>query len=85
MPKPPKNQLSVEIVGDATNYSRSGAEAALDTNRYTELCRWNVSVVETVELANEVWLPFTVLRELRAGFAAGSQGPRNEAVLHVFS
>ena len=42
---------------------------ALDTNRYTDLCRGNASVVETLELADEVWLPFIVLGELRAGFA----------------
>ena len=41
-------------------------------------------MVETVELADEVWLPFIVLGELRAGFAVGSQGPRNEAVLRHF-
>jgi tRNA(fMet)-specific endonuclease VapC len=57
---------------------------ALDTNRYTDLCRGNVSVVRTVELADEVWLPFVVLGELRAGFAVGSQGPRNEAFLRRF-
>jgi tRNA(fMet)-specific endonuclease VapC len=57
---------------------------ALDTNRYTDLCGGNGSVVETVELADEVWLPFIVLGELRAGFAVGSQGPRNEAVLRRF-
>jgi tRNA(fMet)-specific endonuclease VapC len=57
---------------------------ALDINRYTDLCRGNASVVEKVELADEVWLPFIVLGELRAGFVAGSQGPRNEAVLRRF-
>jgi tRNA(fMet)-specific endonuclease VapC len=57
---------------------------ALDTNRYTDLCRGDASVIETVELADEVWLPFIVMGELRAGFAVGSQGPRNEAVLHRF-
>jgi tRNA(fMet)-specific endonuclease VapC len=57
---------------------------ALDTNRYTDLCRGIVSVVEAVELADEVWLPFICLGELRAGFAVGSQGPRNEAVLRRF-
>jgi tRNA(fMet)-specific endonuclease VapC len=57
---------------------------ALDTNRYTDLCRGNAAVVETVERADEVWLPFIVLGELRAGFAVGSQGPRNEAVLRRF-
>ena len=57
---------------------------ALDTNRYTDLCRGDAPVVETVELADEIWLPFVVLGELRAGFAVGSQGPRNEAVLRRF-
>lgn len=57
---------------------------ALDTNRYTDLCRGDASVVETVEHADQVWLPFVVLGELRAGFAVGSQGPRNEAVLRHF-
>ena len=57
---------------------------ALDTNRYTDLCRGDRSAVETIELADEVWLPFIVLGELLAGFAVGSQGPRNEAVLRRF-
>jgi predicted nucleic acid-binding protein len=57
---------------------------ALDTNRYTDLCRGNAPVVETVEAADEIWLPFVVLGELRAGFAVGTQGPRNESVLRQF-
>lgn len=57
---------------------------ALDTRRYTDLCRGDASVVEMVERADQVWLPFIVLGELRAGFAVGSQGPRNEAVLRRF-
>lgn len=57
---------------------------ALDTNRYTDLCRSEASVIEIVEHADEVWLPFIVLGELRAGFAVGSQGPRNEAALLRF-
>ena len=57
---------------------------ALDTNRYTDLCRGHASVVEAVERADEVFLPFIVLGELRAGFAVGTQGPRNEAVLRRF-
>lgn len=57
---------------------------ALDTNRYTDLCRGTEPVVQTVEFADEVWLPFIVLGELRAGFAVGSQGLRNEAVLRRF-
>jgi tRNA(fMet)-specific endonuclease VapC len=57
---------------------------ALDANRYTDLCRGNPSVVETVEHADEVLLSFVVLGELRAGFAVGSQGAHNEAVLRRF-
>lgn len=57
---------------------------ALDTNRYTDLCRGDPQVVEFVELADAVWLPFIVIGELRAGFAVGRQGPRNEAVLRRF-
>lgn len=54
---------------------------ALDTNRYTDLCRGDRTVIEAIELADEVWLPFIVIGELRAGFAVGTQGPRNEAIL----
>ena len=57
---------------------------ALDANRYTDLCRGDVAVVEAIELADEVWVPFIVLGKLRAGFAVGSQGSRNEAVLRRF-
>jgi tRNA(fMet)-specific endonuclease VapC len=57
---------------------------ALDTNRYTDLCRGDQAVLDTIELADEIWLPFIVLGELRAGFAVGTQGPKNEAVLRRF-
>ena len=57
---------------------------ALDTNRYTDLCRGDVHVVQAIESADEVWLPFIVVGELRAGFAVGTQGPRNEEVLSRF-
>ncbi|HKR84857.1 MAG TPA: hypothetical protein VJS37_11815 [Terriglobales bacterium] len=50
-------------------------KVALDTNRYTDLCRGTASVVETVEIADKVWLPFIALGELRAGFAVRNQGP----------
>jgi tRNA(fMet)-specific endonuclease VapC len=57
---------------------------ALDTNRYTDLCRGQQSILDIVERADEIWLPFIVVGELRAGFAVGTQGPRNEAVLRRF-
>jgi len=58
---------------------------ALDPNPYTDLCRGNVSVVETVEHAQEVWLPFIVLGELRAGFAVGTRDRAMKPSYGVFS
>ena len=57
---------------------------AVDTNRYTDLCRGDRAVIDVIEFADEVWLPFVVVGELRAGFAVGTQGPRNEASLRRF-
>jgi tRNA(fMet)-specific endonuclease VapC len=68
----------------AAERRRAGVKVALDTNRYTDLCRGDASVVEIVERATEVWLPFIVLGELRAGFAVGGQGLSNDAVLRRF-
>ena len=57
---------------------------ALDANRYTDLCRGETAVVRAVEEALEVFVPFVVLGELRAGFAAGSRSVENERVLSRF-
>ena len=57
---------------------------ALDTNRYSDLSRGDLTVAEIVGRAEAVWLPFIVVGELRGGFAAGNQGPRNEAILRRF-
>lgn len=54
---------------------------ALDTNRYTDLCRGDEHVVEVVETAEDVYLPFVVVGELRAGFAVGRRGAENERTL----
>ena len=57
---------------------------ALDTNCYTDLIQGDSHVAEAVESADEVWLPFIVLAELRAGFSLGSKGAQNEAALRRF-
>jgi tRNA(fMet)-specific endonuclease VapC len=57
---------------------------ALDTNRYTDLCRGAAEVVELVEHAEAIFLPYIVLGELRAGFALGSRGAENERILRRF-
>jgi tRNA(fMet)-specific endonuclease VapC len=57
---------------------------ALDTNRYTDLCRGEHQVVEVVGRATVVAMPLIVLGELQAGFAAGSRGAENLSVLRRF-
>jgi tRNA(fMet)-specific endonuclease VapC len=57
---------------------------ALDTNRYTDLCRGHGGVVALVEHAEVVFLPFAVLAELRSGFINGTRGAENERILRRF-
>ena len=57
---------------------------ALDTNRYTDLCRGVAETVALVSTAESVFLPFVVVAELRAGFAFGKRTADNEKVLRRF-
>ena len=57
---------------------------ALDTNRYVDFARGDVGVVDMLEQAEEIHVPLVVLGELRAGFAVGSRGARNEGGLRRF-
>ena len=57
---------------------------ALDTNRYVDLMRGDAEVRVLVEGARTVLVPFVVLAELRAAFAAGTLGRANERFLQRF-
>ena len=57
---------------------------ALDTNRYVDFARGDAETSQTLENAEAVMLPFIVLGELRAGFAAGRHGAKNEGALRRF-
>jgi tRNA(fMet)-specific endonuclease VapC len=57
---------------------------ALDTNRYVDFCRGVDETVDLVENADEVFLPFSVIAELRAGFAFGRRAAENERILRAF-
>lgn len=57
---------------------------ALDTNRYVDFARGDAEVVETIESAESVHIPLIVLGELRAGFAVGTRGAKNEGALRRF-
>lgn len=57
---------------------------AVDTNAYREAAEGGTRTVEILRRAEEIHVPFIVLGELRAGFAAGTIGRRNEAKLTEF-
>src|SRR5436190_6985711 len=55
---------------------------ALDTNRITDLFRGDAELAERLGTCEEVWIPIIVLGEIKAGFQAGTQQPRNEVLLN---
>jgi tRNA(fMet)-specific endonuclease VapC len=57
---------------------------ALDTNRYTDLCRGVPEVLDALASAERVFMPFVVLGELRAGFQVGTRARQNERALVRF-
>ena len=57
---------------------------AIDSNRYTDLCRGVPEVVEVIQDASEIYVPLIVIGEQRAGFAHGSHREKNERTLTRF-
>jgi len=57
---------------------------ALDTNAYSAIAKGDPAIVDVVERADSLYLPFIVIAELRAGFSLGTKGPQNERVLARF-
>ncbi len=58
--------------------------ALLDTNRLTDVFRGDAALVKILERAEEVWIPFVALGEIKAGFLAGSRPAENERLLFAF-
>jgi tRNA(fMet)-specific endonuclease VapC len=54
---------------------------ALDTNRLTDLFQGDARLASYLGTCDEVWIPFVVLAEMKAGFYGGSRQPKNEALL----
>jgi len=46
---------------------------ALDTNRLTDLFRGDVELAGLLGSCDEVWIPFVVLAEMKAGFYGGTR------------
>ena len=56
----------------------------IDTNRYKDFCEGIDDAVDTIRKSSEIYIPFIVIAELRAGFACGNKGPENEQILSRF-
>jgi tRNA(fMet)-specific endonuclease VapC len=56
----------------------------LDTNAYTNLLSGNEDILDTIVMADIVYMSIFVLGELHAGFAGGVKKAENEATLHDF-
>ena len=57
---------------------------AIDTNRYIDFARGDREALGWLQGATQIYVPFVVLAELRAGFLCGSRSERNEANLTRF-
>ena len=58
--------------------------AVIDTSRYTDFCNNDPVAVERVRTADNLYLPFVSLAELRSGFLFGTQARQNEQTLNRF-
>jgi tRNA(fMet)-specific endonuclease VapC len=56
----------------------------VDTNRYRDFCAGLAEAVECLQAAEQIFIPFVTIAELRAGFLAGTPGKRNAQVLSTF-
>jgi tRNA(fMet)-specific endonuclease VapC len=56
---------------------------ALDTNRLTDLFQGDSHLADFLGGCDEVWIPFIVLGEIKAGFYGGSQQQRNQLLLQA--
>ena len=56
----------------------------LDTNRYRDFCLGDPLVLDRLQLAEQIFLPFVALAELRAGFQCGTRAGQNERILLRF-
>jgi tRNA(fMet)-specific endonuclease VapC len=57
---------------------------ALDTNRYVDFARGEQKAVSILQRAEDIFIPFIVLAELRAGFLCGTKSVINERNLVRF-
>ena len=57
---------------------------ALDTKRLTDLFCGDADLAAQLGICDEVWIPFVVLGEIKAGFCGGTRQTPNELLLSAF-
>lgn len=57
---------------------------AIDTNRYRDLRAGATEVIDVLESAESIAIPFVVLAELKIGFGQGNRRAANERLLRAF-
>jgi len=57
---------------------------AIDTNRYRDFCASDPVAIDRFQIAEQIFMPFIVLAELRAGFLCGTKTRQNESILSRF-
>ena len=57
---------------------------ALDTNRLTDLFQGDAPLASFLGTCDEVWIPFVVLGEIKAGFYGGTRQSHNDSLLTSF-
>lgn len=56
----------------------------IDTDRYRDFCEGIDEAVNIIRSADDIFMPFVTLAELRSGFAIGKHGGENESILTQF-
>lgn len=56
----------------------------VDSNRYQDFCKGKPEAVKVIRRSVDIFIPFIVLGELRAGFACGTRSSQNEQTLTRF-
>jgi tRNA(fMet)-specific endonuclease VapC len=56
----------------------------IDTNRYSDFAKGEEKTVDLFTTAEQIFVPFVVIAELRAGFQCGTISRQNEATLVRF-
>ncbi|MBI4224504.1 MAG: type II toxin-antitoxin system VapC family toxin [Deltaproteobacteria bacterium] len=57
---------------------------AIDTNAYVDFCKGIPDAVTLLRQAEQIFVPYVVLGELRGGFLCGTKGLQNERLLARF-